>query len=79
MIVYKIFAVHENKMVDSFGRGFFPRYTKNGMLYYSQAIAEKNLNKCNEYKRKSAEFINHNTGSENHMEFQLKTYNLTEI
>jgi len=71
MIVYKIYAKHEDKMVQKFSRGWMPTYTKNGMLFYSENVANKNLDKCNEYKDSNVRNIN--------MVFELKTYEMKEI
>ena len=71
MRVYKIYAKHEDKMVQKFVRGWMPTYTKQGILYYSENVALKNLDKCNEFKNSSERYKN--------QEFILKTYNLEEI
>jgi len=71
MTVYKIYAEHEDKMVESFMRGFMPKYTKYGMLYYSENIANKNLDKCNEFKNSNERY--------NHYNFVLKTFEMVEI
>ena len=71
MEVYKIYAKHEDKMVHKFSRGWRPVYTKNGMLYYSKNVAEKNLAKCNEFKADSK--------NPSYFEFELRTYEMTEV
>lgn len=71
MLVYKIYAVHEDKMVQKFYRGFMPTYTKNGMLYYSLSVAQNNLDKCNEFKNSNDRYSNHS--------YELKTYEMTEV
>lgn len=78
MLVYKIYAKHEDKMVEKFYRGYIPTYTKNGMLYYSKNIAEKNLAKCEEYKADCIKNENMITTEES-MTFELKTYEMKEI
>lgn len=70
MEVYKIFASHENSMVQKFSRGWMPTYTKNGMLYYSKNVAEKNLAKCNEFKDSNKNY--------SYMDFEIITYDMIE-
>jgi len=79
MTVYKIYAKHEDKMIEKFGRGYYPRYSKNGMLYYSKNVALKNLAKANEYKEESLKNKNLNQEVVKLIEFELKTYEMKEV
>jgi len=71
MLVYKIYAKHEDKMVEKFSRGWMPTYTKYGNLFYSEKVALKNLAKCEEFKASSEKNKN--------FSFELITYEMKEV